>query len=101
MVERIELYRICCRCFTESEKEIKGKKEMKVYEESLVRASRLGKNLKRIRESKGLSQTELGDLAGMSNVTISRIECGKTLANIFSIIQLTMALNTTFEELTK
>lgn len=74
---------------------------MKIYEEAIERAGRLGDNLKRIRESKGLTQAELAQVAGMSNVTISRIECGKTLGNIFSMIQLTAALGTTFEELTR
>lgn len=74
---------------------------MTVYEETQAKASRIGGNLKRIRESKHLSQTQLGHLCGMSNVSISRIERGDTLATVYSMIQLTTALGVTFEELTR
>ena len=74
---------------------------MTIYEETQARASRIGDNLKRIRQSKHLSQTQLGKMCGMSNVSISRIERGDTLATVYSMIQLTSALGVTFEDLTE
>ena len=74
---------------------------MTIYEETQARASRIAGNLKRIRESKHLSQTQLGKMCGMSNVSISRIERGDTLATVYSMIQLTSALGVTFEDLTE
>ncbi|AQU02569.1 hypothetical protein SDC9_53423 [bioreactor metagenome] len=50
------------------------------------------KTLKQIRESKFLTQKELGELAGISFITINRIETGKQKPTFKSIRKIAQAL---------
>lgn len=52
----------------------------------------LGKKLRQIRESKGLSVRELADLADMNYSNISRIESGLVNPQITTVILLAEAL---------
>ncbi|MEC3906729.1 helix-turn-helix transcriptional regulator [Tamlana sp. 2201CG12-4] len=65
-----------------------------------------GDNLKKLRESKGLSQFELAstmnDIASNSKIdktTISRIENGRTNVTLSTIIKLALALEVELNEL--
>ncbi len=51
-----------------------------------------GVTLKRIRESKGLSQIDLASLCYMEKSSISRLENGRTNATLTTIIALSSAL---------
>lgn len=51
-----------------------------------------GESLKRIRESKGLSQIDLASLCYMEKSSISRLENGRTNATLTTIIVLSSAL---------
>lgn len=45
-------------------------------------ATRIGENVAALRKARGLSQTELADAVGTTQITISRIETGRTLVEI-------------------
>ena len=51
-----------------------------------------GQNLKKVRESKGLSQIDLASLCYMEKSSISRLENGRTNATLTTIIALSSAL---------
>ncbi len=64
-------------------------------------AQKLGKNLKRIRKEKGISQGDIVRSLGMDRAFISNIENGKTNPTLATIAKLAKALGVSVSELTK
>lgn len=64
-------------------------------------SARLGKNLKRIRTEKGLTQGDIVRSLGVSRSFVSNIESGKTNPTLATIAKLAKALNVPIEELIK
>jgi transcriptional regulator with XRE-family HTH domain len=62
---------------------------------------RLGANIKRLREAKGLSLRELSYECDIDNSKISKIEKGQINITFTTILQLAKALNITPSELVK
>lgn len=60
-----------------------------------------GDNVKKLRESKGLSQEELADLAGFDRTYISLVERGKRNLSLKNICRFAKALNVKPFELIK
>lgn len=57
-------------------------------------------NLKKVREEKGLSQTELAKISGVGRVTINRIENGELQETTSgTLIKLAKALDSTIDSL--
>lgn len=52
----------------------------------------IGKNLKQLRLSKNITQSQLAQIAGLDRVTISKLENGRA-ATLLTFIQLLRALN--------
>ncbi|WP_170566160.1 helix-turn-helix domain-containing protein [Ruegeria atlantica] len=59
----------------------------------------LGYSVRKLRRSKGLNQTQLAELAGVSLPTVSLIENGKTNATIDVLVAIAEALGTTLPHL--
>lgn len=59
----------------------------------------LGDYIKEIRESRGLSQRELGRLAGISGAAISKIEASKSAPSINTLKNIARALKVSFNTL--
>lgn len=55
--------------------------------------------LREVRESRGLSQTELARLSNIHRVTIARYETGKTVPGSENLFKLASALKCTAEEI--
>jgi transcriptional regulator with XRE-family HTH domain len=64
-------------------------------------AQKLGKNLKRIRTKKGISQGDIVRSLGMDRAFISNIENGKTNPTLATIAKLAKALGVPIEDLIK
>ena len=64
-------------------------------------SAKLGKNLKRIRIAKGISQGEIGRILGVDKGFISNIENGKTNPTLATITKLAKALGVSSDELLK
>lgn len=64
-------------------------------------AQKLGKNLKRIRTQKGISQGDIVRSLGMDRAFISNIENGKTNPTLATIAKLAKALGVSTDELLK
>ncbi len=64
-------------------------------------SAKLGKNLKRIRTAKGISQGEIGRILGVDKGFISNIENGKTNPTLATIAKLAKALGISVGELMK
>jgi len=64
-------------------------------------AKKLGKNLKRIRTGKKLSQGDITRLLGVSRGFISNIENGKTNPTLATITKLAKAIGVSSDELLK
>ena len=64
-------------------------------------AEKLGKNLKRIRTAKGISQGEIGRRLGVDKGFVSNIEHGKTNPTLATIAKLAKAIGVSVSELTK
>lgn len=60
----------------------------------------LGFRITEKRKRLGLSQSQLGEMMGISHVAISDIERGKTNLNVEEISKIALILKTTFEDLT-
>lgn len=60
---------------------------------------RIGKNIRKIRESKKLNQAELAALCNYEKSNMSRIESGKTNLTIGTLLTISRALDTTIIEL--
>lgn len=56
-------------------------------------------NLKEIRKSKGLSQQELANILGLSQIAISQYERGIREPNLETLILICQKMEITFEEL--
>ena len=64
-------------------------------------AQKLGKNLKRIRKEKGISQGDIVRSLGIDRAFISNIENGKTNPTLATIAKLAKAVGVSIEELIK
>ena len=64
-------------------------------------SAKLGKNLKRIRTAKGISQGEIGRILGVDKGFISNIENGKTNPTLATIAKLAKAIGVSTDELLK
>lgn len=64
-------------------------------------AQRLGKNLKRIRTEKGISQGDIVKTSGIDKAMISNIENGKTNPTLATIAKLAKAISVSIDELLK
>lgn len=54
---------------------------------------KIGNNLKKLRTKKGLKQSELAELVGVEDKTISRIEVGGNYPSMDLLVRLAEALN--------
>jgi transcriptional regulator with XRE-family HTH domain len=52
----------------------------------------VGKNIKKFREKKGISQEALADLAGVHRTYITKVEQGKTNISVLNIFRIAEAL---------
>lgn len=59
----------------------------------------LGKNIKKVRNLRGLSQFGLSDLTDITPQYLSQIETGKKKASLLSLVKISTALNITVDEL--
>ena len=64
-------------------------------------SERLGKNLKRIRQSKDISQDEIGRILDVDKGFISNIEAGKTNPTLATIAKIAKAIEVPIDELLK
>ena len=64
-------------------------------------AQKLGKNLKRIRTAKGITQGDIVRSLGMDRAFISNIENGKTNPTLSTITKIAKALGVSSDELLK
>ena len=64
-------------------------------------AQRLGKNLKRIRTGKGISQGDIVKASGIDKAMISNIENGKTNPTLTTIAKLAKAIGVSIDALLK
>ena len=64
-------------------------------------SAKLGKNLKRIRTEKGITQGGIVRTRGVSRSFVSNIENGKTNPTLSTISKLAKALNVSSDELLK
>ena len=64
-------------------------------------AQKLGRNLKRIRKEKGISQGDIVRSLGMDRAFISNIENGKTNPTLATIAKLAKAIGVSVGELMK
>jgi XRE family transcriptional regulator, regulator of sulfur utilization len=60
---------------------------------------RLGRRLSALREARGLSQTQLADMAGVGRAHLSQIENGRVAARIDTLKAITQALELSLSEL--
>jgi len=56
-------------------------------------------NIKELRESRSMSQKELGEIVGVSRQTINYIELGKTSPKITVALKIAKVFNTPVEEI--
>jgi transcriptional regulator with XRE-family HTH domain len=64
-------------------------------------AKRLGKNLKRIRTEKNISQSDIASSLGASRGFVSNIENGKTNPTLTTITKIAKAVGVSADELLK
>ena len=64
-------------------------------------AEKLGKNLKRIRTAKCISQGEIGRILKVDKSFVSNIENGKTNPTLSTIAKIAKAIGVSVSELTK
>ena len=62
---------------------------------------RLGRRLSELREKRGLSQTQLADIAEIGRAHLSQIENGAVAARIDTLYAIAQALDLKLEELLK
>ena len=73
---------------------------MSIADSEILNAQiQVGKNVRRIRLSKGLSQSQLSALCDIEKTAISRIERGKTNVTIKTLLILSRAFNAKISEL--
>lgn len=68
-----------------------------IHSQGWVPEFRLGDRLRLVRESVGMSQDELGDLAGVGRATIARIESGKGNPRRATLIAIAFATGVSLE----
>ena len=61
----------------------------------------VGRNVKRIRQEKGLTQEQLADLSGFSQQYISGLEQGRRSPTVVSLYELATALDVSHMELVR
>jgi transcriptional regulator with XRE-family HTH domain len=61
----------------------------------------VGRNVKRVRQEKGLTQEQLAELSGFSQQYISGLEQGRRNPTIVSLYELAMALDISHMELVR
>ncbi len=61
----------------------------------------IGKNLRKLREGEGLTQSQLGDMVNMEDSAIRRIEAGRTNPTIKTLCKFCNVFNVSFHELIK
>ncbi len=66
-----------------------------------IEAQKLGRNLKRIRTQKGISQGDIVRSLGIDRAFVSNIENGKTNPTLATIAKLAKALGVPIEDLIK
>ena len=59
----------------------------------------IGRKIKNIRESKGLTQQEISDKCNFEKSTVSRIEAGRTNLTVKNLYKLSQALGVKIKEL--
>lgn len=59
----------------------------------------IGKNIKEVRQSRGLSQEVLSDMCGFSNTTLSAYENGRKIPSLTTIAKIAKELNVSIERL--
>jgi transcriptional regulator with XRE-family HTH domain len=62
---------------------------------------RLGRRLSALREKRGLSQTQLADMAGIGRAHLSQIENGAVAARIDTLYAIAQTLDLKLEEMLK
>jgi len=60
---------------------------------------RLGQRIREIRKERGMSQTELAEKAGISLITISRIERGERDPHLTTLLRIARGLDVRLSEL--
>lgn len=58
-----------------------------------------GDNLKKLREMRGISTSELAESAGVAQPQISKYEAGQSLPNVVTAVRIAVRLGTTCESL--
>jgi len=58
-----------------------------------------GDNLKKLREMRGISTSELAESAGVAQPQISKYETGQSLPNVVTAVRIAVRLGTTVERL--
>ena len=71
------------------------------YTPRMNEAERLGKNIKRIRTTKGISQGEISRRLNVDKSFISNIENGKTNPTLETIVKIAKAIGVSVGELMK
>ena len=61
----------------------------------------ISENIKKLRESKGISMTELAECAGIAQPQIAKYEAGTTVPNAITAVAIAERLGTTVERLVK
>lgn len=59
----------------------------------------IGKNIAAFRKAKGLTQTELGEMMGVSNQAVSKWEAEMTMPDVMLLPEIAKVLDVTIEEL--
>lgn len=66
---------------------------------SIEISAKIARNLKRIRESKELTQAQVAERANINRVTYSRLETARNIVTLQSLLKLAVALDVTADEL--
>ena len=62
-------------------------------------SNRLGVRLRKLRERRGLSQTDLARLLGCCRATINRVEGGSRIPSLYHAVRLCLALHCSLDAL--
>lgn len=63
------------------------------------RLTEIGQRIKRIRRNRDISQFDLAEALGISDITVSRIENGSTAMNILLLMKISDVLEVEVEEI--